>query len=76
MALESTGARCEQVAQHLLIFGRVLPVEEMVARIDAIDRSRIEALARQVFSRPPVLAAVGPLDKLEPYDAIARRLAA
>ncbi len=76
MALESTGARCEQVAQHLLIFGRVIPIEEMVARIDAIDAGKIGALARQIFSKPPVLAAVGPLDNLEPFDAITRRLAA
>ena len=76
MALESTGARCEQVAQHLLIFDRVLSVEELVARIDAIDADQIAALARQVFAGAPVLAAVGPLDKLEPYDTIARRLAA
>ena len=76
MALESTGARCEQVAQHLLIFGRVMPVEEMVARIDAIDAKQIGVLARQIFSVPPVMAAVGPLDNLEPYDTITRRLAA
>ena len=76
MALESTGARCEQVAQHLLIFGRVMPIEEMVAKIDAIDAAQIGALARQIFSKPPVLAAVGPLDNLEPFDAITRRLAA
>ncbi|MCZ6453279.1 MAG: pitrilysin family protein [Alphaproteobacteria bacterium] len=76
MALESSGARCEQVAQHLLIFGRVLPIDEMVARIDAIDAEQIGALARQIFSNPPVLAAVGPLDNLEPFDTITRRLAA
>ena len=76
MALESTGARCEQVAQHLLIFGRVMPIEELVAKIDAIGAEQIGALARQIFSKPPVVAAVGPLDNLEPFDAITRRLAA
>ena len=76
MALESTGARCEQIAQHLLIFGRVLPIDELVARIDAIDGEQIGALARQIFSVPPVLAVVGPLAKLEPYDTITQRLAA
>lgn len=76
MALESTGARCEQVAQHLLIFGRVMPIEEMVARIDAIDAEQIGTLAQKIFAVPPVLAAVGPLDNLEPYDTITRRLAA
>ena len=32
--------------------------------------------AQQIFAAPPVLAAVGPLDNLEPYDTITRRLAA
>jgi predicted Zn-dependent peptidase len=76
MALESSGARCEQIAQHLLIFGRVLPIDEMVARIDAIDGEQISALATQIFSVPPVLAAVGPLKNMEPYDTITQRLAA
>mgnify|MGYP001813841365 CR=1 FL=1 len=76
MALESTGARCEQIAQHLLIFGRVITVDEMVAKIDAIDAGQIATQAREIFSKPPVLAAVGPLDNLEPFDAITRRLAA
>ena len=76
MALESTGARCEQVAQHLLVFGRVMPIEEMVARIDAIDVEQIGALAQKIFAAPPVLAAVGPLGNLEPYDTLTRRLAA
>ncbi len=76
MALESTGARCEQVAQHLLIFGRVVPINEMVARIDSIDAEQVGALAQQIFAIPPVLAAVGPLDNLESYDTFAGRLAA
>jgi predicted Zn-dependent peptidase len=76
MALESTGARCEQVAQHMLVFGRVMPIEEMVARIDAIDAEQIGALAQKIFAAPPVLAAVGPLENLESYDTLARRLAA
>jgi predicted Zn-dependent peptidase len=76
MALESSGARCEQIAQHLLIFGRVLPIDEIVARIDAIDGEQISALATQIFSVPPVLAAVGPLKNMEPYDTITQRLAA
>jgi predicted Zn-dependent peptidase len=76
MALESTGARCEQVAQHMLVFGRVMPIEEMVGRIDAIDAEQIGALAQKIFAAPPVLAAVGPLENLESYDTLARRLAA
>ena len=37
MALESSGARARQLASQILTYGRPLPIEEMVARIDARD---------------------------------------
>ena len=37
MALESSGARARQLANQILIYGRPLPIEEMVARIDERD---------------------------------------
>ena len=76
MALESTSSRCEQVAQHLLFYGRVIPVEEIVARVDAVTPADVARLARRVFSSPPTLAAVGPLARLEPLDMLGRRIAA
>jgi predicted Zn-dependent peptidase len=76
MALESTSARCEQVAQHLLVYGRVLPVEEIVARVEAVEPADVGRAARRIFGTPPTLAAVGPLHRLESLDAIDRRLAA
>lgn len=76
MALESTSARCEQVAQHLLFFGRVVPVEEIVARVDAVEAADVARLARRIFATAPTLAAVGPLQRLEPLDALGRRIAA
>ncbi len=36
MALESSGARARQLANQILTYGRPLPIEEMVARIDAV----------------------------------------
>ena len=35
MALESSGARARQLASQILTYGRPLPIEEMVARIEA-----------------------------------------
>ena len=76
MALESTSARCEQVAQHLLVYGRVVPIEEIVARVDAVGVADVARLARRIFATPPTLAAVGPLQRLEPLAALGRRIAA
>ncbi|MDX1484971.1 MAG: pitrilysin family protein [Alphaproteobacteria bacterium] len=65
MALENTRARAERLGQHMLVFGRPVPVEEIVARIDAVDGAAIAALAERVFAGPPTLAALGPVGQVE-----------
>jgi predicted Zn-dependent peptidase len=75
MSLESTSSRAEQMANHLLIHGRVLTTEELVARVEAVDEAAVRRVVKRLLATPPTLAAVGPLRRLEPLDAIARRLA-
>lgn len=75
MARESTSARCEQLARHLLTFGRPLPVSESKARIDAVDAGSVRAAAEAIVGSAVTVAATGPLDRLEPLDATAGRLA-
>ncbi len=74
MSLESSSARCERLGRQMLIFGRPIPVEEMIAKIDAISGEDVTRVAHRIFagSRPTV-AALGPIDKVEPYDRIAGR---
>jgi len=76
MALESTSARVEQLAQQLLIYGRPIPVAEQVARIDAVDTESAGRVAAQIFAGKPTLAAIGPLGHLEDYGSVVARLAA
>ena len=40
MALEKPGARAQQLARQMLIYGRPLSLDEMIARVDAISRRR------------------------------------
>ncbi|MEE9301188.1 MAG: pitrilysin family protein [Alphaproteobacteria bacterium] len=75
MSLESTSARCEQLARQLLIYGRVVPVPELIAEIEAVDSEAVARLARRlVESGRPTLAATGPINGLESFDAIRARL--
>ena len=74
MAREGPSARCEQLAQQLLVYGRPLPMEEIIARVDAVDVEQVAAVARRLRAGPLTLAALGPVDRIEPYDAIAARL--
>jgi predicted Zn-dependent peptidase len=76
MSLESSSARCERLGRHMLIFGRSVPIEEIVARIDAIGPEDVVRVAERIFAGGrPSLAALGPIDKLEAYDSVAGRFA-
>jgi predicted Zn-dependent peptidase len=68
MAMENTRGRAERLGQHLLIFGRPIPVAEIVERIDAVDAVAIGRLAGRVFAGAPTLAALGPVG---PVDGLA-----
>lgn len=75
MALESSMSRCEQLGQQLLVYDRAVPIEEIVSKIDAVDRDTVVAVARRLRRSRPTVAAIGPIDRLEDYDRIAARLA-
>lgn len=75
MSMESTSYRSEQAARHLLIFGRPLSIEEIVAAIDAVDTADVRRVARRLASRRPTLSALGPVAALEPFDRVAARFA-
>ena len=74
MSLESTSSRAEQLARQLMIFGREIPTEETVARIEAIDAEAINRVAKRIFSSQPSLAALGPIGDVEDYDRLKSRL--
>jgi len=76
MALESSGARCEQAARHLLIHNRPIPYEEVVARIEAVDQAAVRRVALRLLKSKLTIAALGPIDDLESIEKIAARLAA
>jgi predicted Zn-dependent peptidase len=76
MSLESTGSRCEQLARQLQVFGRVIPTEESVAKINAVTVEDISRAAARVFRATPTLAALGPASRVPNLAAVAERLAA
>ena len=74
MSLESTSARCEQLARQLMVFGRPIPVAETVARIEAVDRDAVIKAARRLLASSPTFATLGPIDRVAAYDEIVARL--
>lgn len=74
MGLESTISRAEDLGRHLLCFGRSIPMEEILQKIDAVDVKAIQKLMEKTLKgSPPTVAAIGNLNTLEPYKAIAGR---
>jgi predicted Zn-dependent peptidase len=76
MSLESSAGRCEQLGQQMLVFGRPIPVAELVERIEAVDRAAIARVAGGLLAGRPTFAAVGPLTHVESYDRMAARVSA
>lgn len=76
MARESTGQRAEQAATQLLALGRRREVDEIVAKIEAVDVAKVADLAAQVFTAPPTFTAAGAVEILPAEDELRGWLAA
>lgn len=76
MSRESTGARCEQLAHQMLVYGRPLGQAELLARLEAVDEAAIRTFGRKLLDSPLTCAALGAVQGLESYDRITARLAA
>lgn len=75
MSRESTSSRCEQLARQMMVYGRPLPVAEIVEKIDAVDAEAVKRVAIRLMSGPLTVAALGPLAALEDYETTVARLA-
>jgi predicted Zn-dependent peptidase len=75
MALESSGARTEQLARQMFAWGRPIPLDELVARIEAVTVESARAAGRALIARGrPAIAALGPGPGLESAATIAESL--
>ncbi|MBV8888505.1 MAG: insulinase family protein [Alphaproteobacteria bacterium] len=74
MSLESTSARCEQMAQHLLIHGTPFDPAEIVRSIEAVDEAAIRRVVARWRTAPPTLAALGPVRRVEGFERLRARL--
>lgn len=76
MSRESTGSRCDQLGNQILVHGRALSEEEQLQALDVVDSPALEALARRIFASPLTVAAIGPVSRLENHERIKDRLTA
>ena len=74
MSLESPSSRCGQRARQIMIYGRPLSTDEIIAKVEAVDCAGITRTAGRIFASAPTMAALGELKTLESLDAIRARL--
>jgi predicted Zn-dependent peptidase len=76
MALESSSARAEQLARQMLNWGRPIPLDELVGKIEAVTVESARSAGRALIARGrPAIAALGPGAGLESAATIADSLA-
>jgi predicted Zn-dependent peptidase len=75
MALESSGERIGQLARQMMIYGHPLPLDELVAKVEAVTVESARAAGRALLGRgKPATAVLGLGSGLESAAAIAESL--
>jgi len=60
---EDSGARMSRLGASMLLHGEVLSVDEVLARIDGVERADVLEVAGELARSPRTLSAVGPFDE-------------
>lgn len=77
MSLESPSSRAGQLARQQILWGRTIPLQETVERIENIDANRVKQFAAKIFGNNRIaLAGIGPVGGLPDTAAIADKLRA
>lgn len=76
IGMESVSARAERLASQLAAWGRVPPLDEIIASIEAVGVAEARAAAGKLARSAPALALYGPVGNAESVARFATRLAA
>lgn len=75
MSMESPAARAGQIARQILLFGRPIPNDELMERLDALSVERVRDLAGRIFHEStPTLTAIGPVKTMPRLEEIKEKL--
>ena len=73
-ALESPGARAQQIARQMQIYGRPVSIEEMMARIDAVSVKDVRKTGAAMLRSRPTVASIGSVGKVPGEAKVAEAL--
>ena len=60
LGLEDSASRMSRLGKAELVHDELLEIDEVLARIDAVTLEQVREVAAEIFSRPEILAVVGP----------------
>ena len=74
MGREKVMGRVDQQGRHMLNYGSPFDVTELSNSVSIVTSEDVANLAKNVFSTPLLLSAVGQLETLMPYDMMRKRV--
>lgn len=74
MAKESVQRRAEILGYQMLTYGKPQDSVKMLDQIMAVTEEETRHMAEQIFSRKPIMTALGPIGELEDYRSLLERL--
>ena len=74
MNLEQRPVLFEDVARQVLSRGKREQAQYYFDRIEAIQESDVQRVARKMLESPPAVATLGRLGKIQPYESIKKIL--
>ena len=60
LGLEDTGSRMTRLGKGELVYGELLTVDELLAKVDAVTTEQVRAVAAELLTGPMSLAVIGP----------------
>lgn len=74
MALESSSSTAEIMTRQLLLFNRIIPIDEMVENINAVSAEDLRNVAEKTFSSVPTYNLVGSVAGHPSYEKLQKML--
>jgi predicted Zn-dependent peptidase len=71
LGLEDPASRMTRIGKAELVYPELEPVDDILAKIDAVTLDDVREVAKAVLSQPKALAVVGPYDDADSFAAAA-----
>ncbi len=65
LGLEDSGSVMARLGNHVCTRGEVVPVDQQLAKLRAVTREQVAAVAQRVLAQPPTVCGVGPLTEVD-----------